>query len=82
MSQKMLRSGLELAQKMLRDVSETSQKAQKWLRKCSENSQRRLSIHNRTVVQRFEKQQESDATFEDVCMTTIPGVDDPRMLTT
>ena len=37
---------------------------------------------NRTVVLQFEQQQESNGTFEDVCMTAIPGVDDPSTLTT
>ena len=35
---------------------------------------------NRTVVLKFEQQQESDGTFDDVCVTAIPGVDDPRTL--
>lgn len=35
---------------------------------------------NRTVVLKFEQQQESDGTFDDVCVTAIPGIDDPKTL--
>ena len=41
------------------------------------------SKSNRTVVLRFEQQQqESDGTLHDVCLTAIPGVDDHTTLKT
>lgn len=37
---------------------------------------------NKTVVLRFEQQQEPDGTLHDVCITAIPGVDDHTTLDT